>query len=114
MAGEKMLFALLSCLVLCGPCVAGPDIDLRPAEGVVQRLLPRQAGQFSLGALPRSGSADRFRISPVNGQIRIEGTTLSATLFGVNWYLKYVAHAQISPNGDQVPTGKLPLPTRVI
>ena len=114
MAAVKMLFALLTCLALCGPCSAAPDIDLRPAEGVLQRLLPRQAGQFSLGALPRSGSADRFRISSVNGRIRVEGTTLSATLFGVNWYLKYVAHAQISPNGDQVPTGKLPLPTRVI
>src|SRR6187402_3236794 len=114
MAAVKMLFALLTCLALCGPCSAAPDIDLRPAEGVLQRLLPRQAGQFSLGALPRSGSADRFRISAVSGHIRVEGTTVSATLFGVNWYLKYVAHAQISPNGDQVPAGKLPLPSRVI
>jgi alpha-N-acetylglucosaminidase len=108
--------ALILCLMLCGPCLAGPAsaLDLRPAEGVLQRLLPRHAAQFELGALSRTGGADRFRVSAATDHIRVEGTSTSAVLFGVNWYLKYIAQAQISPNGDQLPEGDLPLPQKAI
>jgi len=45
----------------------------------------------------------------------VEATSNGAALFGVNWYLKYVAHMQISPNGDQIRTeGKLPAPSKKI
>jgi alpha-N-acetylglucosaminidase len=112
----RVLVSLVACLVLCGPCPAESvsNFDLRPAEGVLKRLLPRQAAQFELSALPRPGAADRFRISPANTHIRVEGSTISSLLFGINWYLKYIARAQISPNGDQLPSGNLPLPDRVI
>ena len=112
----RVLVSIVACLVLCGPCPAEAvsNFDLRPAEEVLKRILPRQAAQFELGALPRAGAADRFRISPANTHIRVEGSTVSALLFGINWYLKYVAQAQISPNGDQLPSGNLPLPDRVI
>src|SRR4051812_6497588 len=104
--------ALILCLTLYGPSLAGSAsaLDLRPAEGVLQRLLPRHAAQFELRTLPPTGGADRFRVSAATGHIRIEGTSTSAVLFGVNWYLKYIAQAQISPNGDQLPEGDLPLP----
>ncbi len=105
-----------ACCVLCGPCFAAPtsNFDLHPAEGVLQRLLPQQAQQFELAALDGAGAGDRYRISAASGRIRVEGTSTSAVLFGINWYLKYVAQAQISPNGDQLPAGNLPLPDRVI
>src|SRR5262249_6184410 len=111
-----LLSAMAGLLVCCGACAAPslPNFDVRPAEGVLRRLLPRQAAQFELRAMAGGNGADRFRISAVNGQIRVEGTTTSALLFGVNWYLKYVAQAQISPNGDQLPPGSLPPPTQVI
>lgn len=109
--------AFLACLLAwCGVCCAQStsNFDLLPAQRVLQRLLPQQAQQFELSALPGAATGDRYQISAADGHIRIAGTSTSAVLFGVNWYLKYVAHAQISPNGDQLPAGNLPLPERVI
>jgi hypothetical protein len=34
--------------------------------------------------------------------ILVEAGTLPMLLYGVNWYLKYVAHLQVSPNGMQL------------
>jgi len=88
--------------------------DLQPARGVLNRLLPRQASQFDLDAMGSKNGRERFRISQAHGRIKIAGSTSSALLFGVNWYLKYVAHVQISPNGDQIPARRFPLPRRTI
>lgn len=77
----------------------------------MQRLLPRHAAQFDLASIEPGNSRELCRISGVGGRIRIEGSTPSALLFGVNWYLKYLAHLQISTNGDQLGTaGDLPVP----
>ncbi|MBS0419628.1 MAG: alpha-N-acetylglucosaminidase [Proteobacteria bacterium] len=109
----RLLVLLVACFVL-GPVQAAPSFDIAPAQGVLKRLLPQQAAQIELGSVPPAGSSDYFRISAANGHVRVEGSTVSSLLFGVNWYLKYVAQAQISPNGDQLPSGNLPLPDRVI
>jgi alpha-N-acetylglucosaminidase len=81
---------------------------------VLMRLLPLQARQFELAPLSAASGRERFRISSANGRIRVEGSTPSALLFGVDWYLKYVAHVQISPDGDRVGTAPFPLPRAVI
>ena len=91
-----------------------PAFDVRPERAVLQRLLPHQAKQFELGTLPPADSRERFRISGESGRIEVDGSTPSALLFGINWYLKYVAHVQISPNGDRVGNGAFPLPQRPI
>lgn len=88
--------------------------DLGPERAVLARLLPHQASQFDLGTLPAVGGRERFRVASANGHIEVEGSTPSALLFGVNWYLKYVAHVQISPNGDRVGSAAFPLPRAVI
>lgn len=84
---------------------------LQPARAALRRLIPSVESQISLSLLqPRSGG-DAFRISGTTGDIRVEATSNVAALFAVNWYLKYVEHAQISSNGDQVLThGKLAAP----
>jgi len=109
----RLLFSLIACLAL-GRAESAQPFDVAPAAAVLKRLLPQQAAQFELGAMSQAGPGERFRISPDNGRVRVEGSTLSALLFGINWYLKYTAHAQISPDGDQVPSGNLPLPATVI
>ncbi|RDS83139.1 alpha-N-acetylglucosaminidase [Dyella monticola] len=91
-----------------------PAFDTAPEQAVLTRLLPHQAQQFELGALTAASGHERFRISRANGHIKVEGSTPSALLFGVNWYLKYVAQVQISPNGDRVGDAPFPLPTAVI
>jgi alpha-N-acetylglucosaminidase len=89
-------------LTLLPHAVASPIFDVHAAQGVLQRLLPRHASQFELAAIAAKNGRERFRISGVEGHIRIEGSTPSALLFGANWYLKYVAHVQISTDGDQL------------
>jgi alpha-N-acetylglucosaminidase len=78
------------------------------------RLLPRHASQFELAPLPAGHGREHFRISRASDHIRVEGSTPSALLFGVNWYLKYVAHAQISSDGDRTGSAAFPLPSSVI
>ena len=102
------------------PCLAAafgtntPPFDTRPEQAVLERLMPRQAAQFELAAMTSPSGHERFRISSANGHIKVEGSTPSALLFGVNWYLKYVAHVQISPNGDRLGSDAFPMPERTI
>ncbi|GGH09388.1 alpha-N-acetylglucosaminidase [Silvibacterium dinghuense] len=67
---------------------------------MLQRLMPALAPQFTLVLKP--APQDGFRISGTDGHIRVEAATTPTLLFGVNWYLKYVAHLQVSPNGLQI------------
>jgi alpha-N-acetylglucosaminidase len=92
-----------------------PGFDLRPAAGVLHRLSPDEAAQIQLGTLAPEDGHERFRISNANGHVRVEGSSTSALLFGVHWYLKYVTHVQISPNGDRLGLAhRLPLPAATI
>jgi alpha-N-acetylglucosaminidase len=80
------------------------------AEGVLQRLMPHLTAQFQLALVPRADHKDYFRISGTRGHIRVEAATQPTVLYGVNWYLKYVAHLQVSPNGFQLGPSNLVLP----
>lgn len=92
-----------------------PAFDLRPAAGVLHRLLPHEAAQIQLGTLAPKDGHERFRISSADGHVLVEGSSTSALLFGVDWYLKYVAQVQISPNGDRLGAPRrLPLPHETI
>src|ERR1700761_6628850 len=68
-------------------------------NAAVQRLLGDHAKQMRLRLVPQSG-AESFRISGSAGKILIEGSSPSAVMMGVNWYLKYVSGVSISWNGD--------------
>jgi alpha-N-acetylglucosaminidase len=94
---------------------ARPSFDVGPEQEVLARLLRAQASQFELGTLAANDGRERFRISAANGHIKVDGSTPSALLFGVNWYLKYIARVQISPNGNRLgPARAWPLPAAII
>lgn len=98
------LFLFASAAAL--PCVAGTTgarrFDTAPARGVVQRLVPGLAKQIRLGTLPAEDGHERFRIAADHGHVDVRGSSTSALLYGVNWYLKYVAKVQISTDGDRL------------
>jgi alpha-N-acetylglucosaminidase len=105
----------LLCLVGLPCAAAAPGFDVGAAERVLEHLLPRHASQFELGTIERRDGHEMCRISGSHGRIRIEGSTPSALLFGVNWYLKYLAHLQVSTNGDQLgTTDELPVPVTTL
>ena len=89
--------------------------DLEPERQVLSRLLGAHAAQFELGRVAGGEGHERFRISAARGRISVDGSTPSAVLFGVNWYLKYVAQVQISTNGIRLGTARTwPLPSAII
>jgi alpha-N-acetylglucosaminidase len=107
--------------VLLGLCLLGGVTSLRaeahrePAEAALRRMLPDLYSQLSLRIAPSADGSDFFRISGERGHIIVEGNNDSALLYGVNWYLKYVAHLQISTNGNNLRCpGLLPAPEGVI
>jgi alpha-N-acetylglucosaminidase len=114
---SQVLF--LSLLVLlsisAARAAALPSFDLEPEREVLVRLLGERASQFELSRIAAGEGRERFRISTANGRIKVEGSTPAALLFGVNWYLKYVARLQISTNGIRLEEASpLPLPAAVI
>jgi alpha-N-acetylglucosaminidase len=109
----KRLFAMaIFSAVLLPIAPAQSQSPTAPAEAVLQRLMPYLAPQFQLVLVPRPDHKDYFRISGTHGHIRVEAATQPTVLYGVNWYLKYVAHLQVSPNGLQLgpPNFVLPAP----
>lgn len=81
-----------------------------PAQGVLQRLMPYLAPQFELRLMQKTDHKDYFRITGTRGHIQVVAGTQPTLLYGVNWYLKYVAHLQVSPNGLQLGSPNLILP----
>lgn len=113
-SASGLLFAVIGSLLSIS-AAASPAFDVKPERDVLARLLRDRASQFELGTIAAHDGRERFRISTANGHIKVDGSTPSALLFGVNWYLKYVARVQISPNGNRLgPARRLPLPTAVI
>ena len=96
-----------------------PDaFDVTPARRVLERLLPAHAEQIELLAVPAADDVDRYRVSaparpsPVHA-VTVEGTSTSALLTGVGWYLKYVAGVTVSLPGDSTAllSERLPSPS---
>jgi len=81
-----------------------------PAEAVLQRVMPHLASQFHLRLVPQPNGKDGFKISGSRGNIHVEAATIPTLLYGVNWYLKYTAHLNVSPNGLQLGKPGLVLP----
>ena len=91
------------------------SFDLQPARGVVQRLVPGLADRLRLGTLAPQAGSERFRISSADGRPEIRGSSPSALLYGVNWYLKYLARISVTTNGIRIgQLESLPLPAAPI
>ncbi|WP_328886516.1 alpha-N-acetylglucosaminidase [Streptomyces sp. NBC_00316] len=95
------------------PVGAGKGFDTAPAEAALRRLLPRHHRQVALRAM--TGAGDRFRVTGTSGRIVVEGTSPAVLLTGVHRYLRDVAHASASWNGEQLNLPRrLPAPTAEI
>ncbi len=103
------LLLTLACFVAGAQTPAKPaPASVAPAQAVLQRLMPHLAPQFHLTL--SSSQPDAFRISGAAGAIHVEASTIPTLLYGVNWYLKYVAHLNVSTNGLQLGPPNLVLP----
>lgn len=110
-----LAFSVIAGLPLAVRAQSAPAFDVAPARGVVQRLVPGLAAQMTLGTLPPAEGHERFRIADEHGRLSVRGSSISALLYGMNWYLKYVAKVQVSTDGTRL--GHFthwPLPNHVI
>ncbi len=106
MIWKRLLVGALFCLPI--PALTQPTSQ--PAQDVLNRLMPRLAPQFKLTLTASAADHDGFRISGTTGHIEVQAATIPTLLYGVNWYLKYVAHLQVSTNGLQLGAPGLQLP----
>jgi alpha-N-acetylglucosaminidase len=83
------------------PTRTSGSFDVGPARAALARRIPEHYRQVELVAVPR-GDHDQFRVSGRTGHITIEGTSPAVLLTGFGWYLKNIAKADISWNGEQL------------
>ncbi|MGH3645566.1 MAG: alpha-N-acetylglucosaminidase TIM-barrel domain-containing protein [Micromonosporaceae bacterium] len=95
---------------------AAAGFDSTPARDALVRLVgASRAGQVALHPLERGAGKDRFTVSAEGGRLVIGGTTPAVQLTGFGWYLRHVAHADISVNGSQTNLPeRLPLPAESV
>ena len=102
---------LLTLALIAMPCLRAQG-SLAAAEAVLGREMPSLAPQIHLhlAAGDYAGKADGFRITGTRGHIQVAAATVPTLLFGVNWYLKYTAHLNVSTNGSRLSEAGLLLP----
>ena len=115
MTWKKLVSRLLLAFLILSTALYAQSTTA-PAEGVLKRLMPQLSPQFHLVLATRPDHKDYFRITGTTGHITVQAATTPTLLFGVNWYLKYVAHLQVSTNGLQLGNAglKLPAPASLI
>jgi alpha-N-acetylglucosaminidase len=96
---------LSSLLVLWFVATSAPGAEpsVKAARGLVARILPAHAAQIDVATLPpAAGGADVFEVETVGGRLVLRGNTGVSIGSALNWYLRNVAHAQVSWNGDNL------------
>jgi alpha-N-acetylglucosaminidase len=67
--------------------------QVEEAEGVIGRVLPDYAGQFTLKLIDKEGENDVFEIEPGRKKILIRGSSGVAICSGFNYYLKHYCNS---------------------
>lgn len=82
-----------------------------PVEGLIARRVPWLAGKIDF--VQTKGKADAFTLTARGGRPVIEADNALSAAVGLNWYLKYYCHRQMSHLGDNLPpVDTLPLPQK--
>lgn len=119
--GLRLLTALLLGLAALSPLPSfgrQPGDPLAAARALVQRLLPGHADQFVIEPLSHAaGAPDAFEVESRAGRVVLRGHNGVTVGSALNWYLRQVAHAQISWCGDNLALPEtlppVPAPVRI-
>ncbi|MGW7684514.1 alpha-N-acetylglucosaminidase TIM-barrel domain-containing protein [Kribbella sp. NPDC054772] len=102
-------FALLATATTAAQAGPPQPWDTTSVGAVIKRLVPAQAAQVELRALPPTGES--YDVDRHGQNVRISATTPSAMLAGFNAYLEQVARVDVSWNGDSLARLPRTLPT---
>jgi len=83
---------------------------ISPEQKLIHRFLPNHADRFIFETIPQENGKDIFELVTQNENILIRGSSPTARIRGLNWYLKYYCYASTSHCGDQLNLPN-PLPT---
>ncbi len=72
------------------------------ARGLVERILPRHAGQIECAWIAPEGGRDVYEIESRDGKVVLRGNNGVSLASALNEYLKYTAHCEISACGSQL------------
>lgn len=109
--------AFLAALILaaaCPPARATPAEDA--ARGLVRRVLPGHASQIDVEQIAAGADgSDVFEVETRGGRLVLRGNSGVSIASALGWYLRSVAHLQMSWDGDNLSLpGPLPaVPSRV-
>jgi alpha-N-acetylglucosaminidase len=108
--------------VLSSVAIVAPGAETGPApvtvaaRGLISRLLPAYAAQIDVELIPAAPDGlDVFEVETIAGRLVLRGNSGVAVGSALNWYLRNVAHAQFSWNGDNLalPAHLPPVPAKV-
>lgn len=99
----KTIFLLIILLLTGIASRATEDSTVSAARGLVERLIPKQAGQFAVETIPAENVHDVFEIESRDGKIVLRGNSGVSLASALNRYLNDYCHCDISWNcGDQL------------
>lgn len=109
---KRILQALLLAACALTAAAASP-IDA--ARALVARVIPGRASQVSVELIPRDAGHDVFEVETLDGKLVLRGNDGVAVGSALGWYLRNVAHAQLSWDGDNLalPAVLPPVPGKV-
>jgi alpha-N-acetylglucosaminidase len=96
---RRLLLTSLVVLAAFGARAASPE---EAAGRLLERLLPGRSQQFAFQTIPPQGGHDVFELESRDGKLVVRGNSALSMAFGLNWYLKYYGHCNVSINGRQL------------
>ena len=81
-------------------------VDLAAARSLVARVVPTNAANFEVAAIPDSAGRDVFEVASVGSRVMLRGSSGVAIASALNWYLEHVAGVNAS-----LPLKPIALPT---
>jgi alpha-N-acetylglucosaminidase len=74
----------------------------KAAKALLTRLLPNHVDHFVFELIPQDQGRDVFEIESAGPRIVVRGNSGVVLAMGLNWYLKYYAHCDVSWYGNQL------------
>ncbi|PWS28601.1 alpha-N-acetylglucosaminidase [Pedobacter yonginense] len=109
----RAISILLFCLPLFSKATsidsAQAGLNKVAAKGLIKRMLPEFYNHFEVEEIPAEAGKDIFEISAQGDKIVLKGNNGVSVASAFNYYLKHIAHCQISWNGSNKKLS-LPLP----
>lgn len=72
--------------------------EKKAIQDLIERVVPKQANHFKIEFIPQENGNDVFELESVKGKILLRGNNGISIASALNYYLKNVAHCQITWN----------------